>query len=74
MKIKNKKSFYTGIAILIFLLVSYFIKFQVDAGSNYLVYDSLLGILIFHNLFVLVAYIIIGVILVILGLRKIKLV
>jgi len=61
---KKKISFWIGISILVFLLVSYFIKFQVDSGSNYTTLDSLLGILIFHNIFVLLLYVLIVVVLI----------
>ncbi|MDO8563975.1 MAG: hypothetical protein Q7R87_03120 [Nanoarchaeota archaeon] len=54
----NKKIyFWIGIALLLFLFSSYFIKFDIDSGSNYATQDSLLGILIFHNIFVLLFYI-----------------
>ncbi len=55
----NKKIyFWIGIVLLIFLLVSYFIKFEIDSGLNYSTKDSLLGMLIFHNIFVLISYIV----------------
>lgn len=54
----NKKVyFWIGVALFVFLLASYFIKINIDSGSNYATQDSLLGILIFHNLFVLLFYI-----------------
>jgi hypothetical protein len=55
----NKKIyFWMGIVLFLFLILSYFIKFEIDSGSNYSTRDSLLGILIFHNIFVLIFYII----------------
>tara|TARA_Y100000034_G_scaffold123127_1_gene169485 strand:- start:297 stop:506 length:210 start_codon:yes stop_codon:yes gene_type:complete len=56
MKIRNKKYFRIGVGILIFLILSYFIKIPIESGTNYLITDSLLGILIFHNLYILIIY------------------
>ena len=56
MKIKNIKYFGIGVGILIFLILSYFIKIPIESGTNYLITDSLLGILIFHNLYILIIY------------------
>lgn len=53
---KNKNYFWIGILSFLFLLISYFIKINIDSGSNYVTRDSLLGILIFHNIFVLIFY------------------
>lgn len=58
-KIDNKRLFYTSLGISVFLILSYFIKFQIDAGANYTVKDSLLGILVFHNIYVISAYILV---------------
>jgi hypothetical protein len=46
-----------GILIIVFLIISYFIKINVDSGDNYVTQDSLLGIAIFHNPFILGLYI-----------------
>jgi hypothetical protein len=61
-----------GFAILALMAIFYFIKVQVDSGSNYVVEDSLLGIIIFHSVFVFVAYILIAVFLISLGFKKRK--
>ena len=49
MKIRKPFYFWGGIVIGIFLILSYFIKIEVDSGSNFVTRDSLLGILIFHS-------------------------
>jgi uncharacterized membrane protein len=64
MKIKNKKYFGIGIGALIFLILSYFIKIPIESGTNYLITDSLLGILIFHNLYILIIYSLIAIFLI----------
>ena len=73
MKIQNKFKFYFGFFIGIFLLISYFINFDVDSGSNYIVKDSLLGVLIFHNPFILGIYVFIVVALILSGFINIRL-
>jgi hypothetical protein len=70
MKIKNKKSFVFGVIILLILICSYFIKINLENGLNYYVEDSLLGIIIFHNVFFLLAYILLGIFLIFRGLSK----
>ncbi|MAG38040.1 hypothetical protein CMI45_01485 [Candidatus Pacearchaeota archaeon] len=72
MKINNKITFFLGIIWIIFLILAYFIKFDVDSGANYIVKDSLLGILIFHSPIVLTVYILVGILLVLLGIMRIK--
>ena len=68
---KTRKGFLTtGFLIILFLFVSWFIP-VLDEGSNYVIEDSLLGIIIFHNLFVLLGYILVAIIFVLLGLKKI---
>lgn len=62
----------TGIAIVLILTASYFIKINVDSGSNYLTSDSLLGIIIFHNPFILALYVLIAVVLGIKGAKRFK--
>ena len=49
MKIKRDFSLWSGIIIVILLLASFFVKIKVDSGANFVIKDSLLGILIFHN-------------------------
>jgi len=59
--IKNKVYFFIGITILVILILFYFVKVDIDSGGNYNTYDSLLGIVIFHNPFILAIYAIIVV-------------
>ncbi|MEK6915447.1 MAG: hypothetical protein AABW89_02815 [Nanoarchaeota archaeon] len=73
MNIANGKRFFLGIFILILLVTSYFIRFDSDYGSNYAVEDSLLGVLIFHNFFVLVLYFLISFLLILTGIKRIRL-
>jgi len=68
MKIRRKGFFWSGIGVGLFLILSYFWKFEVDGGGNFVVRDSLLGIMIFHNVFVLALYILIVVVLIVRGL------
>ncbi len=68
--ISNHAFFWVGIAIFAILIICYFINISVDTGSNYLTYDTLLGIIIFHNPFILGIFILIGAVFVYLGLRK----
>ncbi len=70
MKIKRAGVFWTGITILVILIIIYFIKFQSDYGSNYTIQDSLLGIIIFHNPFILALYLLIAVVLIVKGLKN----
>ncbi len=72
MKVKNPLRFYLGIILGFFLLISYFINFEIDSGSNYIVKDSLLGILIFHNLFIFAFYVLIFLWLILSSLLKFK--
>lgn len=69
MKIANKKYFFVGILIFLILILSYLVKFDIDAGSNYNVEERLLGIIIFHNPFILGIYILICIILIIRGFK-----
>lgn len=59
MKIQNKKLFYSTIAISFLLFLSAFIEINVEQGANYNLVDSLLGIIIFHNVYVLSSIILI---------------
>lgn len=70
LKMKRRGFFWIGIAMLVFLAASYFIKFPIDNGANYITYDSVLGIIIFHNPFILGLYILIGIVLIANGLKK----
>ena len=72
MKIASKPKFYVGIIIAAILIISYFIKINIDTGSNYETTDSILGIIIFHNLIILLIYIAIAVILTAIGIKKIQ--
>ena len=54
-----------GIVILAFLAISYFIKINIDSGANYIVKDSILGLVIFHNPFILAIYILVAVVLIV---------
>ena len=56
---KNKK--YIGIGIVVLLILSYFIKIPIESGETYIVTDSLLGILIFHNIYILIIYSLIAI-------------
>ncbi|MEK6925463.1 MAG: hypothetical protein AABW71_04480 [Nanoarchaeota archaeon] len=72
MKIVNKLKFYFGILIILFLLFSYFISVNVESGANYIVTDTLLGIIIFHSLFVFIVYLIIAIFFIFTGVRRFK--
>jgi hypothetical protein len=74
MKIVNKFRFCFGVFIILFLIVSYFIKIEVDSGANYLVVDTLLGIVIFHSLFVFIIYLFVAALLIFMGFKRFKLV
>ena len=65
--INNWVFFVVGILLVVFLAISYLIKIQVDSGANFTTYDSLLGIIIFHNIFVLGFYVLIALIMIVLG-------
>ena len=68
--IKKPGYFWSGIIIIIIFIISYFIKFRVDSGSNFDIYDSLLGLIIFHNPFILAIYVLIIVMIIKMGLGK----
>ncbi len=69
-KVKNPWAFYLGIIILIILGVSYFITIDVADGANYVTRSSLLGKIIFYNPFILALYIVIGIALIVSGLKR----
>ena len=70
MKLVSKPKFYTGLIILTFLILSYFIKINIDSGSNYETTDTLLGIIIFHSPIILLVYLSIISALIISGIKK----
>lgn len=74
MKIINKKSFYSGISLFIIIIISYFIKFSSSEGPNYIVYDSLLGKLVFHNPLILAIYLLISGTLIFIGTKKLNII
>jgi len=51
----------SGIVWFVFLGLSYFIQLETDSGENYIINDTLLGIIIFHNPYVLGIYIAVGI-------------
>ena len=61
-KIKTKGTVIIGILAL--LIISYFIKIPIESGETYIVTDTLLGILIFHNIFILIIYSLIVIVLI----------
>lgn len=68
---KKQKTFICiGVAILLFMLIAYFIKIPVESGINYETFSSLLGILIFHSPVFLIIYISIALFLIYKGLNK----
>lgn len=70
-KLHKPLYFWLGIIILAVLILSLFIQVHIPSGTDVII-TSLLGILIFYNPIVLAIYIIIALILIILGLKKIK--
>ena len=70
MKIHRRGVFWTGVVIFIILLSGYFIKVELESGYNYSTQDSILGVLIFHNPFILAIYVLILVVLIVKGLSK----
>lgn len=57
----NKGFFLMGIGWLAFVLIAYFIPLTIDEGANYLVKDTLLGVMIAHNMILLILYILVGI-------------
>jgi hypothetical protein len=74
MKIASKPRFILGILVFLILFISYFVRFEIDSGSNYAVRDSLLGIIIFHNFIVLILYALIGIFLILTGIKRVKII
>jgi hypothetical protein len=58
-KISSLSLFWFGVGISLFLLISAIISVPVEGGSNYYTTDSLLGILINHDIVALSTYILI---------------
>jgi len=52
-----------GLTWIFILILSYFIKINVESGSNYNVEDRILYIIIFHNPYVLGIYLLLAIIL-----------
>lgn len=69
--LKNWK-FVSGIIILVVLLISYFIKLNVDSGANFSTTQPLLAKLIFESPFVLAVYVLAGLALMLSGLSEKK--
>ena len=69
MQMTNKKYFFLGILIFLVLILSYLIKFDIDAGANYNIEERLLGVIIFHNPFILGIYLLIGISLILRGMK-----
>lgn len=63
---------FAGIVILLVLIGFYFIKIESDSGINFQTYDTLLGVIIFHNFFVLMLYVLIALLLIVTGISKNK--
>jgi hypothetical protein len=72
MKLVSKFRFFTGLFIPFVLFLSYFIRYNSEYGNNYVVEDSLFGVLIFHNAYILALYLTISIILIITGVRKVR--
>ncbi|HLC53296.1 MAG TPA: hypothetical protein VJK03_02015 [Candidatus Nanoarchaeia archaeon] len=67
---KARRQFWAGLGIIIFLGISAFIPITVDDGGNYIVRSHLLGVIIFYNAWMLAAYLLIALILVLIGLKR----
>lgn len=74
MKVMNRFRFYIGISIFFILAMGYFLRIEIDSGANYTVKDTLLGIIIFHNLFVFIVYLLIALFFIFTGVRKVRIV
>lgn len=64
---RREKLLIVGITWLMFLCVAYFIPVHIETGSNYIVEDTLLGIVIFYSPLVLGLYVLLGIALVAAG-------
>lgn len=72
MKVMNKFRFYVGLSIIIVLVLGYFFRIEVDSGANYTVTDTLLGIVIFHNLAIFIIYLLVALFFIFTGFKKVK--
>lgn len=61
-----------GILIVAILLFMYFVNVEYARGGNEVVSDSLLGMAIFHNPFVLGLYILIAGVLIVVGIGRLR--
>ena len=68
---KNYMVFWV-ILIVIVLVGIYFIKVNIEKGANYNVKSSVLGIIIFHNPFVLIFYLVLITILIVRRFKSLK--
>lgn len=66
----RKILFWIGLIIIVLLGASYFIKINIDSGTNYNVEESILAIIIFQNVWVLVLYLLVCAFLMFFGIRK----
>ena len=68
--IHRKNYFFAGLGIILLMFFLYLIKIDVDSGANYIIKDSMLGIIIFHNPFILGLYILAAITLIVKGISK----
>ena len=57
---KKTLRLWLGVLVFVVLGLSYFVRFRVSVTPGEIVYDRLLGILIFHSPFVLAGYVLIA--------------
>lgn len=72
MKVVNKSRLYIGFGIILFLLVGYLFRVEIDTGANYTVTDTLLGIIIFHSFSVFIVYLLVALFFIFTGFKRIK--
>ena len=58
-----------SIGVLALLAITYFMPITIDGGANYVVTDRLLGIIVFHNAFILCIYVVIAAISIAAGIK-----
>jgi len=63
----HKKYLLSGIVILLFLALAYFIPLELELGDNYVVEDTLLGVVVFHSPIVFLLYLTVGIVLLTIG-------
>jgi uncharacterized membrane protein len=51
--------FWVGIGLAVLFVLSYFVKIRVETGYNYMIDDSLMGVIIFHNPIIFIIYVLI---------------